>query len=176
MKVFARSNQHRSASPKIRRSQRRIAGALPGGVVAGLVLLTLTACGSGSSNGGAAAAAPTQLSAGASSVASPAFCGAAVTAATDGGNIDFASLPGQLKNDVSALIVDLQGVLKVSPKQIAPTVKKELAGVISIQKVLASHGYSVDDKTQAAMEKASADLSYTDDVLTKYVNDNCANG
>jgi hypothetical protein len=175
MKAFARWNQHRSTAQKIRRSQRRIAGALPGGVVAGLVLLTLSACGSSSSSGSAAAS-PTQLSAGASPAASPAFCGAAVKASSDGGNIDFASLPNQLKDELSALITDLQGVLKVSPKQIAPTVKKELAGVISIQKVLASHGYSVDDKTQTAMDKASADLSFTDDVLTKYVNDNCANG
>jgi hypothetical protein len=271
MKAFARWNQHRSTARKIRRSQRGIAGSLPGGVVAGLVLLTLTACGSSSSGaggGGTASAsqltafcgdkaqiegwaqmtgsdglappsidqwnavavaaksiakhAPSQVVADVKSLADQAskfssggfssldadnmaatvgrieqfvadncsrtgsgaalsgtnaeFCAAAATATSDGGNVDFAALPGQLKADVSALVIDLKAVLKVSPKEIAPSVKKELAGVIEIQKILASHGYTADAKTQDAIDKLSTNLSLTDDVVTKYVDDTCGNG
>jgi hypothetical protein len=105
-----------------------------------------------------------------------AFCEAAAKANADANNLDVAALPNDLKAQFAANVADIKDVLKVSPKDIAPSVKKELAGVSTMQKVLASHGYTVDAKVQAALDKLSTDLSFTDDVVTKYVNDTCGNG
>jgi hypothetical protein len=110
------------------------------------------------------------------SAATAAFCAAAAKANADANNLDLAALPNDLKAQFAANVADIKDVLKVSPKDIAPSVKKELAGVSTMQKVLASHGYTVDAKVGAALDKLETDLSFTDDVVTKYMNDTCGNG